>query len=47
MRVVWYEYVDWRWLRYILSQWHTYQYHYENEIKLYTEKSSIWFEATK
>ena len=43
MRVIWYEYVEWRWLRYILMHGHDWQYQYEMEIQLYTQKHQIWF----
>jgi fatty-acid desaturase len=41
-KVIWYEHIEWRWLRYIVS-WTERHYYYDFEITPSTEKKTIWF----
>ena len=42
-KVIGYEHVDGRWLRYILLHWTERAYQYETELELITEQKTIWF----
>ena len=42
-KIVGYEYMEWRWMRYILLNWADYLYQYEPEMELVIETKTIWF----
>jgi len=46
--VIWYDYIDKRWVRYIISNWKSdYIYKYEVELEWIQKERNIWFNTKK
>jgi hypothetical protein len=47
LRVLWYDYIQDRWLRYILAVWQDHKYVYPSEIETYRQLEKIGFVESK
>ena len=44
-RVLWYEYLEGRWMRYIVQDKSEFKYLYEYQIQMFIEESIVWFKS--